>query len=406
MRRTRGFVVVRYLLLMLMALTPLAGFAQDTPAAEGTPDPNAVLISIRPKDQEDGSRFEAEVGAGETVDLTAVMTNFGASPIELRVYTADVVPAINGGLRLAERGTEPTGTSLWMSFSEEEFTLQPQESIERPITITVPEGTPAGQYVNAVALETVNPINPSASSSFEQFFRKVVSVYITVPGDLAANFELGTPEVLVAQGRSGIQIPLSNTGNVRIDLVGAVLIKSPEGNVVYEGTVQLGPVYNGQQTMIQIAFGSVPPPGDYLLTYSLTDNASEVNVSTSEMKIVVPEDSFVGEVPVAFENVSVAPNADPIVFANVSVDVVLINTSYRSTRLTMSVYRDGELVEDFVLAENLSLAEGTTTVSQRYLPETNWESGTYTFSLRLDSTENDTTTLLLEEKDVATLEVP
>lgn len=398
--------ILSTLLMTLLALLPVLGSAQDT-STPAPPEFNPeVQISIRPKDGSDGDRFNAEVKPGETATLIVVLQNFGEGPIELRTFTSDVIPMTNGGLQMDKLDSEQHGTTLWINYPSETFTLKPGESIERPMVITVPKNTEAGQYVNAIALETVNPVNAGQGGAFEQFFRKVVSVYVTVPGDLASDFSLGEPEVLVVQGRSGVQIPIENTGDVRLDIMGTLSLTDSSGKVVHEGPIRLGPIYKGQATLIQVAFASVPPAGDYTIKYEFTDSTSGVTHNLDSQAVVVPENESLEQAPISYENVSVTANADPIVFADVSVDVNLAQTSCRSSRLTLSVYRDGEFVEDFVLAENLSLAQGVTTVSQRYLPATGWEPGTYSFSLKLEATDSGTASILLEEADVATLEVP
>lgn len=394
------------LLLIFLLASPVAVAAQDQSTPEATDAGSGVLISIRPHDLPDGSRFEATVEPGQSAELTAVLQNFGDEPIELLTYTSDVVPSINGGLKIAERDSEHTGTTLWMEFLAEEFTLQPNEAIERPIIITVPEGTPPGQYVNAVAMQTAKPVNEGQGGAFEQYFRKVVSVYITVPGEMVSDFTIGEPEVYVVRNRASIQIPVANTGNVRLDLITEVTLVNSEGDVVHRGETRMGPVYNGQEVFFQLSFSTLPPGGDYTFSYSFTDYYSEVARSVESIAIEFPEAEELVQAPFSFENVIVEPNDDPILFANVSIDVVLAQSSYRSTRLTLSVFHNGELVEDFVLAENLSLSQGTTVVSQRYLPATSWESGTYTFSLRLENVEGDQSSILFEQDEVATLEVP
>ena len=393
-------------ILLFMVFGPLAMSAQVA-MAQGTPAVNPdVEISIRPKDGADGDRFRAQVNAGETVVLTAIIQNHGSESIKLRTYASDVIPANNGGLVIADREAEKHGQTLWMDYATEEFTLEPGQSIERPLSISVPADTEPGQYVNAVALETVDPVDPQPGAAFEQYFRKVVSVYIEVPGDFVTAFELGEPEVLVGNGQTGIQIPITNTGDVRIDVYGEIYLTDTDGNVILGGDVRLGPIYNGQATFIQVAFGSIPEAGEYHLSYSLTDFNTDTNVSSEEIAVDVPEAESTEVAPIAFENMVIEGNADPIVFANVSLDVTIAQSSYRSTRLTLSVFHEGEHVEDFVLADNLSLSQGTTNVTQRYLPATGFVSGEYTFSLKLESTEGGQTTILYEEENVATLEVP
>lgn len=393
------------LLVLLVSSMPLFAVAQDTSTPESTTHTPEVLISIHPKDQEDGTKFAVEIDAGGQTTLTASLTNFGAEPIKLRTYLTDILPSPNGGLKIAAREDARTGSALWIEYPEEEFTLESQQAITRDMVISVPKGTPPGQYVSAAILETVEPIG-DATGSFEQYYRKVVSVYVTVPGDVVVDFSFGEPEILVAAGLAGVQFPVTNSGNVRIDLRGEVTLTSSEGTVVHSDEISLGPIYMGQSTVIQVPFAVLPPAGDYTLTYTLSDKDSGVSQTTESVAVVVPEAESTEIAPIAFENVLVEANADPIAFANVSVDVNIAAANYPSTRLSLSVYHNGEHVEDFVLADNLSLSQGVTSVSQRYLPATNWESGEYTFSLKLDSTEGGQTSLLFEEADVATLEVP
>lgn len=396
-------------LVSLIASGQIMAAAQDasTPDQNASVDADATRIALFPKDGDDGDRFEVTVEPGQSAEFTVVYGNFGLEPINLRTFTADVKPVINGGLGILERGSERHEPTTWMEYQDEEFTLASNEIKERVVRVTVPEGALPGQYVNAVVLETVDPVNQDSASLFEQYLRKIVSVYITVPGDVVVAFELGTPEVIVNEGRAGLVVPIANTGNTRVELTGEAKITSSDGTVVFEGSMFLGPIYMGQSTYLQVVFSSVPPQGDYTIDYAFTEKTSQIVQGNEGVAIVVPEDETADDdQPLRFENVTIAPNADPIAFANVSVDVVVNGTAYRATRLTLSVSRDGELVEDFVLAENLALNQGTTTVTQRYLPATSWESGTYTFSLKLESTDGGATNLLLDERDVATLEVP
>lgn len=389
-------------------VAPVAVASQEpaNTADDGVRVRGDVSIGIRPQDKADGERFEALVEPGETVQLVSVMSNFGDEPVGLRTYTSDLIPVVNGGLRMAHYEDEHTGVTSWIDYPVEVFELQPGESAERPVTITVPEGTPSGQYVGAIALETTEPVNAGEGAALDQYFRKVVSVYITVPGDLVTDFTLGDPEVRVVYGQASVIIPVANTGNIRIDLGGRIYLLDLDGNVIHEHEMVLAPIYMGQETLIQSPIPVAPPEGDYLLSFEFIDRESQISIASEEVAVNVPDASVAGVAPVVFENVVIEANADPIVFANVSVDVTLAQTTVRSSRLTLSVFHDGELVEDFVLAENLTLPQGTTTVTQRYLPDTNWESGTYTFSLKLEAIEGVSGTVLLEEPDVATLEVP
>lgn len=396
-----------FISIVLIALgTPLFALAQNetTPAAEtGPPE---VIVSIRPEGSVDGTRFEASAAPGETVQFNAVIENFGEAAVNLRTFASHVVPTLNGGLSVAGPDEEKTGFATWVTYPNEDLVLQPSESVQRTITVQVPNDAVPGQYVTAVVLETVDPVQ--TQGMIRQFFRKVVSVYVTVPGETVTDFTLGEPELVIEEGRAGVLIPVENTGNVRLELEVEFELNNPDGSVFFANRSRLGVIYMGQSTYMLFGFINVPPPGDYTFSLTATDMDTQVSHSLDSVAVSPPEvEEVVAESPVALNKVEITPNADPIVFANVNVELEPVSASYRSSRLTLIVNRDGELVEEFVLAESLTLPLGeVTTVTQRYLPATNWESGTYTFNLRLETVDGGTANLLFEEEDVATLEVP
>lgn len=397
---------VMFLLIAQLWFTSIAGTAQTSTDITGTSSADSpVIIGLRPEGMEEGSRFEITLNEGESGVLTALLENFSAHPIELSYRSGHLVPTVNGGIKLADVDDEPVGSGTWVNFPADTHTFAPGEALEVDFEITVPQGTSPGQYVNAIELKTVEPVQ--ISGAFAQFFSKVISLYITVPGDIVPNMVVGEPVVHVNTVSDGnLQLPISNTGNIRLDLIGTFELTDLDGTPLYNAEVKFGPIYAGQETELRIAIPVVPPAGDYLLNIQLIDSAHEMGYSADSEEISIPEPVATTEAPIRFEDISIIPNAEPVVFANVSVTINSAQSTYQSTRLTMSVFRDGELVEDFVLAENFRLDYGDTVVTQRYLPATAWEPGTYTFSLKLESTEGESTSLLLEHKDVATLEVP
>lgn len=402
MRRLVSFVFLVAVILFM----PVVSATQQPTTPDASEPSSDVLISIYPKGSEDGTRFEATMEPGQEEQLVALIGNLGSDPIDLRTFSSDIVPMMNGGLSMAEVDSERHDQTLWLDYPTEEFSLEPGEIVERTLTIKVPENTPPGQYVNAVALETVQPVNDGEGGAFSQYFRKVVSVYITVPGETNISYSVGEPLLVPSGSGIGLQLPIMNTGNTRLDLMGTVTISRSDGTVLHSEEFAMGPVYMGQETYFGTTLASVPTEDEVLVAYSIVERTSEIAESSDPVAVAVPETTIAGEAPVAFDNVVVEANADPIVFSNVSVDVTIADANYPSTRLTLSVFHNGEHVEDFILADNLSLTQGTTNVSQRYLPGTNWESGTYTFSLKLESTDGGQASSLLEESDVATLEVP
>jgi hypothetical protein len=349
-----------------------------------------------------------EVAPGASAELTLVLSNPGTFPVELHSYTANVHTAVNGGLTMEPAGSELAAPATWMEFPSETVALEPGQEATRVFTVNIPAETPPGQYPNAVAVETVGDYAVEGSSNFRQRIRKVLPVLITVPGEVEAGFVLGEPIVETSRRWPVLQIPIENTGNIRVRPQGELTVKDPTGVELLKTLVTVGYIYAGDATLIEIIMNPALPPGDYEINLQMADESTGTSHSLSGMALVMPEFGDQELAPVAFENVTIAPNAEPIQFANVSVDLVNNQDAVRGAALTLSVFKDGQHVEDFVLDDGFTLPPGTTTVEQRYIPMTGFESGTYTFSLVLGAVDpaNRVSTTLLTVDDVATLEVP
>jgi hypothetical protein len=236
--------------------------------------------------------------------------------------------------------------------------------------------------------------------------RKVLAVYITVPGEMQGEFTLGDPLVEVRARGPVIQVPLLNTGNLRLRPYGEMTLYDTSGDELVKAPVTLGSVFAGHGTLAEVRLEGLLPPGEYLLSVDMQDDESGATASFEKRTLVMPEPEVEAPPnPITIEAITVAANAEPIQFANVSVDLGNAGEVVPGSTLTMSVFKDGQFVEDFVLADSLALNAGITTVQQRYIPLTGFAPGTWTFNLKLESVDPNTgvTTLLLTSENAATL---
>lgn len=76
--------------------------------------------------------------------------------------------------------------------------------------------------------------------------------------------------------------------------------------------------------------------------------------------------------------------------------------------LTVHAQRDGKDVGRFQLILSLSLVQGETAIEQRYIPGTGFTTGTWSFSLTLESIDRATgaASLLLKQEIGKTIVVP
>ncbi len=77
---------------------------------------------------------------------------------EALVYKADIVTLPNGGLGVLDAGSVPTGPTTWLEFASETYTWDEGEGVERTFSVTVPEGTPSGEYATALVIQNAEPV--------------------------------------------------------------------------------------------------------------------------------------------------------------------------------------------------------------------------------------------------------
>lgn len=412
MRRSMYIITTLLMGTMILASPGLvSGQGASTPAS-GTPAAEAgaqVQIVLRPDGGSDSERMEVDIDAGQTRDLALYIGNMGLESLTVFTFTADISTRVNGGLNMGDEGSEQHEPTTWIEYPTEEYVIDPGMEVRRDFQLTVPEGVAPGEYVIPIAVETLDSFEIPGTSQIRQKVRKIMAVYVIVAGEKASGFEFGDPFAEYLDPRTlALQVPMTNTGNTTLRLQGQVTVTDQSGGVLIDREMPLGAFYRGDETLLRLPLPPGLPEGEYFLTLSFADSLSGVSGGFEGRGFVVPEAPDGAVEPYGFENASVAANADPIQFANVAVDVANNVDVLRNGRLMLVVEKDGQALEEFPLAENLTLNQGTTTISQRYLPVTGWESGQYSFSLRLESVDSETgmVQVLLTQDDVATIEVP
>ncbi len=394
--------VLTAIMLMFMTLFPSVAAGQSTPAA--TPEaPDGPSFVLRPLDDVDGSYFTLEAAAGSSQTLEVVVGNADDTPLTLRTYVADGFTLINGGFGTKEESEPLTGTATWLTYEAATLTLESGEGVEREIGVAIPDGTAPGQYIAGVVLQTAEPITVEGSSFFKQTIRKSVAIFITVPGPTTPAMELGEPTIQGETGSVLLVVPISNTGNVLLKPAGELTLTDSSGNEIFGQQISMNSVYAGMDTTLEIPLPSTIPDGDYQVTLSLSDDASDAEASLDQVALALVRGTA-SEAPISLGSTTITPlpDEDDVQFASVSVTIENRDIPLNGAQVVLNVRRDGEVVEDFLLASAVTLQQGETVLEQRYLPITGWTAGEWTFSVTLESVDPTTgakTTILSTEVD-------
>jgi hypothetical protein len=359
--------------------------AETTPAADATLEAaSGPRFVIRPIDGMDGDYFTLEAEPGTTHELVVVLANVDDEPLSLRTYANDVVPIVNGGFAIAAEEVPAEGTATWLEYPAETFDFEPGEGVERTFTVSVPDDTAPGQYIAGLALETSEPLEVEGSDLFTQIIRKTIAVFIIVPGPEQPAFALAEPAYLTDSTIDRVEIQVVNSGNVLVKPAGEVSLRDSGGETVMSAPIAMGSVYAGTTVTLSVPVTTAIPDGDYSLNVELTDEATGATASLTDVSLAVSSET---EAPAQFTldgSITLAPDATAPLYADVSLTLSNAGTPVDKAEVVMDVLRDGELLETFVLAPSVSLPQGDTTLTQRYIPPTGWESGTWTFVLKLN----------------------
>jgi hypothetical protein len=90
--------------------------------------------------------------------------------------------------------------------------------------------------------------------------------------------------------------------------------------------------------------------------------------------------------------VALAPDTANPAFADVALTVTNPGEPVANAEVILDVARDGEPVETFPLGPGFSLPQGETVLTQRYVPPTGWEDGTWSFTVRVNAVDPSTGT--------------
>jgi hypothetical protein len=358
-----------------------------TPAADTGP-----RFVIYPQGGTDGDYFTLEAEAGTTNELVVTLGNADDEPLSLRTYASNVMPIVNGGFALASEDVDLEGTTTWLDYAPETFEFESGEGVERTFTVTIPEDADPGQYITGLALETAEPLEVEGTPLFQQIIRKTIAVFIIVPGEEVPAFSIGEPEVAVDGAMPRIVIPVENNGNVLVRPEGELVVRDADGEAVLTAPIAMGSVYAGFTVPLSVPLTTPLPEGDYTVSAELVDEQSGVSASVAEAAVAIVSAAELAAQVTVDGTVTLAPDADNPAFADVALTVTNPGEPIANAEVILDVALDGEPVETFPLGPAFSLPQGETAVTQRYVPPTGWEDGTWTFTVRVNAVDASTGT--------------
>jgi hypothetical protein len=381
-------------LVATMAIVPVAAQDQDT----------APRLSITPVGV-DGSYFAFELSPGEQRELAVELGNFGSEMVEVRTYAADVLTQTNGGFGAKLAGEPVSGTTTWVDYPDDTFEMKAGEKRVQGFKVTVPDGAHPGEYITSLVIQNAEPVGigdatPGAGFSVNQVLRQVIAVAITIPGLREPGLEIGEVSYQATAAATGLYVAVTNSGNVHLSPDAEIVLRDANGSEVTRASMTMGSFYSETSTSIVVGLLQPLDPGEYRVSVTLSEdgipNTDPIKVTRDDLLLTVAAPEVSGTpAPETIGIESVAVNelrdaGDSLQAVEVLATIDNPGAPVSGAQLTLTVERDGALVEEYVLGSSLSFPTGSAEFRQRYVPIEGWTPGTYSFSVTLAATDPNT----------------
>lgn len=384
-------------LIVAMLLVVSGSSGLDAVGQSSTVEPEAAqppaVFTLHGEGGQDGSHIRVEIGAGQMAEVVVVFGNRDEKALRLRTYAANSFTQVNGGFGVGGEDDPLTGPATWFDYPVEIHELEPGEVVNRTVPIRVPEDALPGSYLVGIAVQTAEPLAMPETDTFDRIVRKAIGVTIFVPGPRVVSAIVGEPFIEGDAEFGTIVAPIENNGNIGLRPAGTIALIDPNGDVVMTAPIAMRPVYAGHTTTLEVRIPDGVPAGDYTLTLELGDAETGWSATIPETAVTLAEAEDVAgpdPVEITFVDIVLEPPADPgipPVYAGITVEITIREFRVPSSRLTLIVSRDGEVVDEVVLSQSLALLDQTTVVELPYIPAAGWQAGTYTFSFLLESVD-------------------
>lgn len=263
----RAMAMASLLATMWLVVAPLA-------AAGAAP-----RLGLTPMGQP-GTYFALTLVAGEHRQIEVEAANFGPESTLARTYAANVYSIVNGGFGAGLYGEDATGTTTWLDYPTQEIMLAPQGALRVPFTVSVPVGTPPGEYITALVIESTEALQSVGPLTLNQVNRSAIAVAVDVPGPRQPDLLIGLVSHESVGGQSILSFEVDNPRNVHLRPAGGFRLLDAGGSQIEARAVVMDALYAGTRTLLEAPLADALPPGDYCAELSLTDSATGAHDAT------------------------------------------------------------------------------------------------------------------------------
>lgn len=193
-----------------LALVLLASAGQAAAVDSGT-------LGIRPANESDF--FHLSLYPGAATEVTAIVSNHTQTPVTLLNYPVDGQSTAQGTFALAAQSDVRSGVGAWTQLNADHITVPANSDLTVPFRISVPAGTPPGDYAGGLIIQTppvqgqTTKVNGDTAVRLDVIQRQGVRIYLNVAGTAVKSLQHGDMSWQQSGDALTFTLPLKNTGN-------------------------------------------------------------------------------------------------------------------------------------------------------------------------------------------------
>jgi hypothetical protein len=229
--------------LRLIAVSAVLLVAGVTAAAATAAAPEGQISVLAQQAGAPVSFFELSGSPGSTLQGNEILVRNGSDrPLRIAVQPVDAQTATNLGFAYESAGLGREGPTRWIDSGPKTFTAPPHTEIPIPVTVRIPDGAEAGDYLSGISIEALGQQTESQLQegvAIGNTQRYTIGAMVTVPGPRSPRIELTGASVAREPAGVTFFLDASNTGNVLLrEVTGWVTVSRGNKQIA---SARLGP---------------------------------------------------------------------------------------------------------------------------------------------------------------------
>lgn len=153
------------------------------------------------------------------MDAEAVVANHTQAPVTLLNYPVDGQTTPQGGFALASQTDPQKAIGAWVHLNADHLTIPAQSEMKVPFRLTVPPGTPPGDYAGGLIIQSppvqgkTSTVNGDTAVRIDVVQRQGVRIYLNVAGTAVKSLTHGDLAWQQKGDDLAFTLPVHNTGN-------------------------------------------------------------------------------------------------------------------------------------------------------------------------------------------------